>query len=130
VVDYVQQMHAAWFAFRTHGRPAHPTLRVCFAILAGLASLHGERLLARGGERGVVDPDAFLEVSSYGTRAIDATLRVLGVDVLVNGSDRPYCTPAVPELGDAVTSALRRSNPLRLLDCEEVIDVLDVAARA
>jgi Amidohydrolase len=130
LVPYVQQMHAAWFAFRAHGRPAHPRLRVCFAMLAGLAPLHGERLLARGGERAAVDPDAFLDISSYGTRAIDATVRVLGVDVLVNGSDRPYAAPTTPELGDAVLSALRRSNPLRLLDLEEVIDVVDVSTRA
>ena len=130
LVPYVQQMHAAWFAFRAHGRPAHPPLRVCFAMLAGLAPLHGERLMARGGERAAVDPNAFLDISSYGTRAIDATVRVLGVDVLVNGSDRPYAAPATLELGDAVLSALRRSNPLRLLDLEEVTDVVDVPAGA
>jgi hypothetical protein len=130
LVDYVQQMHAAWFAFRVHGRPAHPALRVCFAMLAGLAPLHSERLLARGGERGAVDADAFLDISSYGTKAIDATVRVLGVDMLVNGSDRPYSAPIVPDLGESVLSALRRSNPLRLFDREEVIDVLDVPACA
>ncbi|MFC6934571.1 hypothetical protein ACFQHO_32340 [Actinomadura yumaensis] len=37
LVPYVQQMHAAWFAFRAFGRPRHPRLRVCFAMLAGLA---------------------------------------------------------------------------------------------
>ena len=60
VVPYVQQMHAAWFAFRACGRPAYPRLRVCFTALAGLAPLHGERLAARGGTdpltRGIVDP--------------------------------------------------------------------------
>jgi 6-methylsalicylate decarboxylase len=130
LVPYVQQMHAAWFAFRVHGRPAHPGLRVCFALLAGLAPLHGERLVARGGGRSWVDPRAFLDVSSYGTRAIDATVRVLGVDALVNGSDRPYAAPVAVELGDAVLLAVGRSNPRRLLDPEEVIDVVDVAARA
>jgi hypothetical protein len=130
LVDYVQQMHAAWFAFRAHGRPAHPALRVCFAMLAGLAPLHGERVLARGGGRGAVDADVFLDTSSYGTRAIDATVRVLGVDGLVNGSDRPYAEPTDAELGSSVLSALRRANPLRLLDAEEVIDVLDVPAHA
>jgi predicted TIM-barrel fold metal-dependent hydrolase len=130
LVPYVQQMHAAWFAFRVHGRPAHPELRVCFALLAGLAPLHGERLAARGGGRSSIDPDAFLDISSYGTRAVDATVRVLGVDVLVNGSDRPYAAPVDLELGDAVLTAVARSNPRRLLDTEEVIDVLDVAAGA
>src|SRR5207253_2939838 len=82
LVPYVQQMHQAWFAFRTYGRPCHPGLRVCFAILAGLAPLHGERAAARGAGRGVVDADAFVETSSYGPRAIDATVRVLGIDVI------------------------------------------------
>lgn len=130
LVPYVQQMHAAWFAFRVHGRPAYPELRVCFAMLAGLGPLHGERLLARGRERSPVDMNVFLDVSSYGTRAVDATVRVLGVDVLVNGSDRPYAPPVRLELGDRFTAALERSNPLRLLDLEEVIDVLDVTAYA
>jgi hypothetical protein len=130
LVPYVQQMHAAWFAFRAYGRPAYPELRVCFALLAGLAPLHGERLLARGGERSPVDEEVFLEVSSYGTRAVDATVRVLGVDVLVNGSDRPYAVPSMLDLGDSVRSVLHRTNPLRLLALEEVIDVLDVPAGA
>src|SRR5207248_8744521 len=67
IVPYVQQMHAAWFAFRAYGRRRHPELRVCFAMLAGLAPLHGERFVARAGERSVVDDRVFLEVSSYGT---------------------------------------------------------------
>lgn len=130
IVSYVQQMHAAWFAWRTYGRPAFPRLRVCFAMLAGLAPLHGERVLARAGERSPVDPEVFLDVSSYGTRAIDAAVRVLGVDPLVNGSDRPYAAPVDPAMGDAVETALRSLNPARLLDLKEVIDVMDVPAGA
>ncbi len=45
LVPYVQQLHAAWFAFRAYGRPAYPRLRVCFTALAGLGPLHGERLI-------------------------------------------------------------------------------------
>lgn len=130
IVDYVSQMHAAWFAFRVWGRPAFPTLRVCFALLAGLAPLHGERFAARAGERTVVDPETFLETSSYGTRAIDATVRALGIDVLVNGSDRPYARPVVPDLGDAALHALRTTNAVRLLNSEEVSDDLALAACA
>ncbi len=116
LVPYVQQMHAAWFGFRAFGRPAHPNLRVCFAMLAGLAPLHGERLAARGGGRGVVDPEVYLETSSYGTRAVDATVRVLGIDGIVHGSDRPYANPTVPDLGTAAaTAAIRVTNPHRLL---------------
>jgi predicted TIM-barrel fold metal-dependent hydrolase len=120
VVDYVGQMHAAWYAFRVHGRPGHPRLRVCFAMLAGLAPLHGERFAARAGERTVVDPEVFLETSSYGPRAIDAVVRVTGVDALVHGSDRPYAPPPQSGLGDAAELALRASNPARLLHPEEV----------
>jgi 6-methylsalicylate decarboxylase len=116
VVPYVQQMHQAWFAFRTHGRQRHPQLRVCFAILAGLAQLHGERCAARGGGRGLIDPDVFVETSSYGPRAIDATVRVLGIDVVVHGSDRPYAPPTQAGLGEAAAHALLTTNPLRLLE--------------
>lgn len=120
VVCYVQQLHAAWFAFRAYGRPAHPRLRVCFAALAGLAPLHGERLAARGGSdplaRGAVDPGMFVETSSYGERAADAIIRVLGVDMLTFGSDRPYAQPhADLGLGEAARHAIRVTNPQRLL---------------
>lgn len=120
LVSYVQQLHAAWFAFRAYGRPAYPRLRVCFAALAGLGPLHGERLAARGGAdplaRGVVDSHMFVETSSYGHRAVDSVLRVLGVDMLVFGSDRPYAQPH-PDLGlgDAGRHAIRVTNPARLL---------------
>ncbi len=120
LVPYVQQLHAAWFAFRAFGRPAYPRLRVCFAALAGLGPLHGERLAARGGAdplaRGVVDPRMFVETSSYGNRAADSVLRVLGVDMLVFGSDRPYAQPH-PDLGlgEAARHAISVTNPVRLL---------------
>lgn len=120
IVDYVQQMHAAWYAFRALGRQLHPSLRVCFAMLAGLAPLHGERFLARAGQRSIVDEEVFLDTSSYGTRAIDAIVRVLGVDALVNGSDRPYAPPVDPGLGVAADFALRVANPARLFDTKEV----------
>lgn len=124
LVPYVQQMHAAWFAFRAYGQPAYPRLRVCFTALAGLAPLHGERLAARGGAdplaRGVVDPRMFVETSSYGNRAVDSVLRVLGVDQVVFGSDRPYALPHVDlGIGEAACHAIRVTNPTRLLqgDC-------------
>jgi hypothetical protein len=114
LTDYVADMNAAWHAFAAFGRPNHPRLRVCFAMLAGLAPLHRERLEARGG-RARVDPDAFLDTSSYGVRAVDSVLRALGVDVLVHGSDRPVIPAAELPLGEAVDTALRARNPARLL---------------
>ena len=116
---YVAAMNAAWNAFAAFGRPAHPRLRVCFAMLAGLGPLHRERLLARGG-RPVADPDVFLDTSSYGPRAVDAVIRELGVDALVYGSDRPVLPAAEPALGEAVRVALRSRNPARLLSLSEV----------
>jgi len=130
VVTYVQQMHAAWFAFRVYGRPRHPRLRVCFAMLAGLAPLHSERVAARAGDRSVVDQDVFLEVSSYGTRAVDATVRVLGIDALVNGSDRPYAEPPRLDLSPAALHAIRSANAMRLLYPKEVFDDLAIASPA
>jgi 6-methylsalicylate decarboxylase len=111
---YVASMHAAWHAFGVVGRAAHPELRVCFAMLAGLAPLHRERLVARGG-RALADPGIFVDTSSYGPRAVDAVVRELGVDALVHGSDLPVVAGAEPALGEAVRIALRRRNPARLL---------------
>jgi predicted TIM-barrel fold metal-dependent hydrolase len=117
MTDYVAAMQAAWHAFALWGRPAHPALRVCFAMLAGLAPLHRERLLARGG-RAASDPDVFLDTSSYGARAVDAVLREVGIDRLVHGSDRPVIAAADLQLGEAVHIALRERNPARLLGAQ------------
>ncbi|UJA21312.1 amidohydrolase family protein [Thermoleophilia bacterium SCSIO 60948] len=114
MTDYVSAMQRAWFAFATWGRPAHPELRVCFAMLAGLAPLHRERFVARGGLPSF-DPNVFLDVSSYGDRAIDTVVREVGVDQIVFGSDRPVVGARGPGLGDALEAAMRRSNPARLL---------------
>jgi 6-methylsalicylate decarboxylase len=114
LTGYVAAMQRAWHAFMVWGRRAHAGLRVCFAMLAGLAPLQRERLVARGGTA-TSDPDVFLDVSSYGARAVDAVLREVGVDRLVEGSDRPVLAPAQLPLGDAVRVALRERNPARLL---------------
>ncbi|RSN07560.1 amidohydrolase [Nonomuraea sp. WAC 01424] len=116
LVPYVQQMQAAWHYFHAVVRPRHPRLRVCFALLAGLAPLHSERLIARGGTgRGLVDPGFYVETSSYGPRAIDAIVRELGIDVVVNGSDAPYAVAPDPGLGTAAAHAIKTTNPNRLL---------------
>jgi len=119
LTGYVATMQTAWHAFAVWGRVAHPGLRVCFAMLAGLAPLQRERLVARGGAA-VSDPDVFLDVSSYGGRTVDAVLREVGVDRLVHGSDRPVVPAAELPLGDAVRAALRERNPARLLNTTEM----------
>ena len=119
VTRYVAAMNAAWHAFAHFGRPSHPRLRVCFAMLAGLGPLHRERLIARGG-RHTADPDVFVDTSSYGPRAVDAVIREVGIDVLAYGSDRPVTPPQELALGEAVHLALRARNPCRLLSLAEV----------
>lgn len=115
IVDYVAQLQAAWWSWHAVGRALLPDLRICFAAGAGLAPVHHERLAARGGTFDRVDPGVFVETSSYGPRGVDALARVLGIDPLVLGSDRPYTEPADPGLGAAASRAIRCSNPRRLL---------------
>jgi len=114
VVGYVQQLHSAWWAWHEEGRRSFPQLHVCFCALAGLGPLHGERHHARGGEDTAVDPAVFVETSCYGIRALDATIRALGIDVICNGSDRPYAAPIEFGLGAPVAHALCTVNPARL----------------
>lgn len=115
VVSYPAQLQEAWFAWHAAGRAQHGVLRVAFVGLAGLAPLHHERLVARGGDFSSVDPRVFYETSSYGTRAVDAMVRVVGVDPIVHGSDRPYAEPTDPGLGDAFSHAMFFTNPHHLL---------------
>ena len=116
MTSYVAQMNAAWHAFVAFGRERHPQLRVVFAMLAGGAPFHLERLAARGGpiER-AHDPLLFYDTSSYGKRAVDMAVRFVGVDQLVNGSDRPMAEPIVWPADDAFAHAIRVRNPERLL---------------
>ena len=114
---YVAEMSTAWHAWAQWGRPAHPRLKVVFAMLAGLAPLHAERLAARGGPAEAVhDPLTAFDTSSYGPRAIDAMLRVVGVDRLLYGSDRPVVEPiALTSLGAAAEHAIVVTNPERFV---------------
>jgi 6-methylsalicylate decarboxylase len=118
MTSYVAEMQAAWLAWAAWGRAAHPDLKVVWAMLAGGAPLHAERLAARGGPAGaVLDDRAWFDVSSYGPRAVDAMLRVVGVDRLVLGSDRPVADPpSLAPLGLAVRHAVAKVNPSIVLD--------------
>ena len=94
LTDYVAQMQAAWLTFVTAGRRQHPGLRVLFAMLAGGAPLHTERLAARGAPNiDLRDPLTFYETSSYGPAAIEAIARRVGRHRLIYGSDRPVVEP-------------------------------------
>jgi hypothetical protein len=114
VVDYPAQMQAAWWAWHEAGRSLLPTLRIGFVAGAGLAPLHHERLVARGG-RFAVDPGVFVETSSYGPQAVDALIRVLGIDPIVRGSDHPYAQPSAFGFGAAADRAIDVRNPRRFL---------------
>ncbi len=115
VVDYPGQLQAAWWAWRAMGRRLLPNLRICFAAGAGLAPAHHERFTVRGGGPFVVDPDVFVDVSSYRRQGVDALVRALGIDSVVLASDRPYADPVDPQLGEAAWRALAVTNPRRLL---------------
>jgi hypothetical protein len=114
---YVADMNAAWHAFAAFGRSDHPHLRVVFAMLAGGAPLHAERLTARGGPAtAAADDRLFYDTSSYGVRAIDALVRCVGIDQLVHGSDRPVVDPpSRSPLGPAAHEAMVGANVARLL---------------
>ena len=78
--------------------------------------MHHERYVARGGTSEAVDPLVHVDTSSYGPQGLDALVRVLGIDALVLGSDRPYAAPVAPEgMGDAAARAVRVTNPRRAL---------------
>jgi hypothetical protein len=117
VVGYTAQMQAAWWGWQAFGgRAVFPRLRLLFGAGAGLAPVLTERHEMRGGGRTVVDSNVFVDTSGTGTRALEALVRVLGIDVLTLGSDRPYAEPLTELLGDAATRAVRVTNPARLLE--------------
>jgi predicted TIM-barrel fold metal-dependent hydrolase len=116
VVDYSSQLQAAWWAWHAYdGRRDFPRLRLCFVAAAALAPVHHERLTARGGRLGTIDPHLYVDTSSYGPQGIDAVARVLGIDQVVHGTDRPYAGITDHRQGDAATAVIRHDNPHRLL---------------
>jgi predicted TIM-barrel fold metal-dependent hydrolase len=116
LTHYVTEMHDAWHAFIAFGRPQHPGLRVAFVMLAGLAPLHLERMIARGGPAEIaIDTNVFFDTSSYGPQCIDAMVRAQGIDQIVYGSDRPVVEPRLWTYGEAARYATLVTNPARLL---------------
>ncbi len=116
LVPYVAQQHSAWHAWQVAGAADHPTLRIVFVALAGLAPLHEERLAARGDfQPALRDPRVFYDTSSYGSHAVAAMARVVGAQALVLGSDRPYAEPFRPPSDPALADLISRITPQRLL---------------
>jgi amidohydrolase family protein len=120
VVDYTAQVQAAYLAWMATRAGSPPRPRAIFAILAGGAPFQLERLATRGGDESLaVDPSVFLDVASYGRRALELCLSTFGVRQLVFGSDFPVVDPepslrAVHAFGDAVATAIREETPTML----------------
>ena len=91
---YVSQMQSSWLAIETFARPALPSLRIVYAMLAGCAPLLGERLAARSAIEHAPTPLSFYESSSFGAIAIDAMAGAVGLAQLLHGTDRPVVEPA------------------------------------
>lgn len=112
---YVAEMNASWHALLAVGRSNHPLLKVVFAMLAGLAPLHADRLALRGGPAGrIKDPLVYYDTSSYGPQAIAAIADVVDSRQLVFGSDLPVVDGPHLPLGFDDDDLLER-NPSRLL---------------
>jgi hypothetical protein len=119
---YVGEVHAAWFVFATAGRRQYPELRVAFSMLAGLAPLHTERLLARGGPAiDLADPLTFYETSSNGSQAISMMERLVGSEQLLYGSDRPVVDPDCHDIRRRLGWERLASNAERLLTREPAL---------
>jgi hypothetical protein len=112
---YVAEMQAAWLVWVTAARRLFPELRVVFAMLAGLAPLHTERLHSRGGPAmRRADPLVFYDTSSYGPRAVGLMERAVGVDQLVYGSDRPVVDPGPHDVRKRLDWELFSENAARV----------------
>jgi hypothetical protein len=120
-VGYPSQMQAAYLAWLAGGRERWPHLRVLFAILAGGGPLQLERLAQRGLDvRSTLDPNVFIDVATYGRRAIELCIETFGVTQLAYGSDTPIVDAqstlaAVRGFGDSVARILQIDTPTRLL---------------
>jgi hypothetical protein len=119
-VDYTSQMQAAYATWIFRDADRFPRLRVLFAILAGGAAAQLERLESRGVDaRTALRPNAYLDVASYGRRALELSLAAVGPGQLVYGSDMPVIDPApthdaVLGLGEDVAALVCDENPTRL----------------
>ncbi len=91
VVGYTAQMQAAYAAWLAEGLDRWPELRVLFAILAGGGPFQLERFRSRGFDvRRAQHPTIFFDVASYGNRAIELCLAVLGGRPSSTGATRRF----------------------------------------
>jgi predicted TIM-barrel fold metal-dependent hydrolase len=120
IADYTAQMHGAYFSWLAGGRSRWPSVRVVFSILAGGAPFQLERLAQRGVDvRSTLDANMFLDVATYGRRAIELCIETFGIDQLLYGSDSPIVETentlrAVRGFGESVYRMITDGNPERL----------------
>ena len=121
VVGYAAQLQAAWWAWHAadvRAAPSDAARGVRGRCRPGPGAPRAVR--RQGRQHGAVDPLVHVDTSSYGPQGLDALVRVLGIDALVLGSDRPYAAPVAPERwsqvgGEAAARAVRVANPRRVL---------------
>ena len=78
VVGYVAQLQAAWWAWHAFdGRAQFPRLRLVFAP-APDSRPSTTSVWRRAAGSWTVDPDVFVDTSSYGAQGLDALVRALG----------------------------------------------------
>jgi 6-methylsalicylate decarboxylase len=121
VVDYTSQMQRAYFGWLAEGQARWPDVTVVFAILAGGAPVQLERLGCRADAPvEAAHENVFLEISSYGRRAIGLCAEAHGAGQLVFGTDAPVVDPAVAArslagCGAELERLVREETPARLL---------------
>ena len=121
IVDYTNQMQAAYLTWLSYGQRLWPAVNVVFAILAGGGPFQLERLASRGvAVRSGLHANVFFDTASYGRRAIELCIETFGVHQLVYGSDVPVIDAAptlnaIRGFGDSVVQLIIADNPTRLL---------------
>jgi hypothetical protein len=121
VVDYTSQMQRAYFAWLASGQERWPDVQVVFAILAGGAPVQLERLGCRADAPiESAHENVFLEISSYGERAILLCADAHGAGQLLFGTDAPVVDPGVAAqalagCGVELERLVREESPARVL---------------
>jgi 6-methylsalicylate decarboxylase len=121
VVEYTSQMQRAYFAWLASGQQRWPDVIVVFAILAGGAPVQLERLGCRADAPvEAAHENVFLDISSYGQRAIRLCADAHGAAQLAFGTDAPVVDPGVAAralagCGEELERLVREETPARLL---------------
>jgi 6-methylsalicylate decarboxylase len=118
---YPASAQRAFFTWRAAGAPAHPSLRVVWAIMAGGAPFLEGRWRTFAGRAGEIDPNLFFDTASARREALELLLATYGAEQVVFGTDHPVIDwagvrTAVRDLGENVEELVAGRNPARALD--------------